>query len=170
VTSEHYWEVFKEDFLPLSKAWLFGLRKHLFSRMGLYCIQKMQFWMPLVSILVIMLSRIASLDVLAMDGLGHHVFLISAPVITFYVCIWKTTCTETTPSQLRNSKKKKISSVVIRITADILSWIVAIFHCQLQMVLDAGGAHIEHVLHWQIRTAVPPKFNVLSNTKVIPVH
>jgi hypothetical protein len=44
---------------------------HISSKsMGLYCKQRMQFWMSLMNILEIELSQIASLDVLAMNGLA----------------------------------------------------------------------------------------------------
>jgi hypothetical protein len=39
----------------------------------------MQIWLPTMSILSNMLSPIAFLDILAVDGLGHHILLISAP-------------------------------------------------------------------------------------------
>jgi hypothetical protein len=46
---------------------------------------KIQFWKPPLNLLAILLSRFASLDVLAVDGLGHHVLLIATPTITFMV-------------------------------------------------------------------------------------
>jgi hypothetical protein len=45
--------------------------------------------------------------------------------------------------------KEEISSVVIKITADTLSKVPVVtdFRHQLQVVLDAGGSHVEHVFH-----------------------
>jgi hypothetical protein len=51
--------------------------------MGLDYIQKMKFWIPFMNILVIMSFHIASLNVLATDGLGDHILLTSALAITF---------------------------------------------------------------------------------------
>jgi hypothetical protein len=71
-----------------------------------------------------------------------------------------------TVKELRN----EIVSVFIRITADILCWVFAIFHCQLLMVLDDVGPCIENVLHWQVKLTVLSRFTVLSSARVMPVH
>jgi hypothetical protein len=48
---------------------------------------KIQFSMPLINILALMLSQIAFLGILATNGLGHHILLISTSVITLYQLI-----------------------------------------------------------------------------------
>jgi hypothetical protein len=63
--------------------------------MGSDLIEKKQFWMPSMSILVNTLSNIPSLDVLDMDSLGHHILMISTSMITFYGGIKK--CVQKAP-------------------------------------------------------------------------
>jgi hypothetical protein len=58
-------------------------RNTLSTRMGLDRVQRMQFFMPSISILATILLQILSPDVLSIDCPAHHIFTISIPVITF---------------------------------------------------------------------------------------
>jgi hypothetical protein len=61
--------------------------------------------------------------------------------------------------------KEETEAADIRITPDTLVRAVANSKHWLQIMLDAGGSHIEHVFHWHF-----PKSTVLMNTKITPVH
>jgi hypothetical protein len=81
------------------------------SGIGLARIQRMQFWMPLISILTVVIYRIGSLDVLAMDGLGT---IVSQPqflgLLFMGVCDRK--CIQKQPPHTADDLKEDISSVV----------------------------------------------------------
>jgi hypothetical protein len=67
-----------------TKIWMFSFRKYSSTRIGWTTSSKCNFRCPTVGILVILSSQLASMDVRAVDGLGHHIVPISVPAITFY--------------------------------------------------------------------------------------
>jgi hypothetical protein len=92
--------------------------------------------------LTIMLFRVASLDILAMDSLGQHILLISISAITFRgIC--ESQCVHQQP-HTPDELKEEISSLVIRINADSLRRVADNFQHQLQLVLEHAGSETEH--------------------------
>jgi hypothetical protein len=94
------------SFLMFTKIWMFSFRKCSSSLMGWTTCNKCNFRCPAVGILVMLSPELASVDVRAADGLGHHILPVSIHAITFYRGVWKTMCTETTLTQWMNLEKK----------------------------------------------------------------
>jgi hypothetical protein len=91
----------------------------------------------LMSILAIVSFRIATHNVLDMDGLGHHSLLTSTIAITFYGGHLKDNVYRNNPRTVHEMKVEP-ESAFIGITP-------ANFQRRLRMMLNAGGTHIVHV-------------------------
>jgi hypothetical protein len=84
VTTEHYKQVLENNFIPFLQGTDVSMRKCSSNRMEIDHTQQIKFWIYFISILVTVSFTITSLNVLAMDGLGHHILLTSTLMITFY--------------------------------------------------------------------------------------
>jgi hypothetical protein len=101
--------------------------------------------MSSISILAVVISRIPSLDVLTVDGLGYHILPTSFPAIIFMGYL-KDGVNSKNPRRAVELKEET-ASVFIRITADTVRRAVASFQHLLQMIFDACGSHTEYVSH-----------------------
>jgi hypothetical protein len=125
----------------------------------------MQFWIYFISIFAIVSFRIASRNVLTMDGLGHHILLTSTLGIAFYGGIWQTTCTETILKQFKRWKKKlKLLLTDLLLTLREKKFPTSNFDfnwCWLPPI---------RILNCFPLTDYFARSTVLINTKIIPVH
>jgi hypothetical protein len=165
-TTKRYKQVLESDFIPFLQGMGVQFDKRFFLQDAApQYTHQMTFWISFVCILVIVSFRIASLNVLAMDGLGHHILLTSTLAITFCGSIWRTVCTETITTQLTRWQKK--SSCSYR------------NHCQhytqssgwfsASTTNDTGCRRFTYWTCFPL-TDYFPKSTVLINTKIIPVH
>jgi hypothetical protein len=134
---------------------MFSSIKHTSSRIEPKHIQQVKFWMPSMSILAVLLPWIAPLDVQRVWFWPPCI-----PDLNPYNYFLKDSLYRNNPYTIYELKED-ISSVVIKSPADTLCQVVAIVHCQLQMVFSLLVVHILNMFS---------KSAMLINAKGIPVH